>query len=78
MPELMNEVGWTSNHLHVIYSDDRSANKWASKQETNLMCAKNIDVLVHFVKQLVSDGQLQTTHIFSEENDADLIKKPLK
>lgn len=77
MPRLMNEAGWASDHPLAVYCDNHSAVKWLSTQQTISTRAIHIDIYIHFINELVSNGKLQIAYISFEENDDDLFTKPL-
>ncbi len=60
-----------------LYSDSNSALKWATSEKGPCRRAKHIHVRYHYTRDLVIDGKIAVHHVCSEENDADLITKPL-
>ena len=58
-------------------SDNISGISWAGGEKIAPSRAKHIDVRVHFIRDLVSKGKVDVSYIPSEENDADILTKPL-
>ena len=74
---LLNEMGMGINSPTPLRSDNESAISWAVGSRKNIKRAKHIDVRVHSVRDLVAKKIVEVTHVSSEENDADMLTKPL-
>lgn len=74
---VLKEVGLESSQDVVLRSDNQSAIKWATGERCPSGRAKHIDVRVHFIRELISKSILNVDYVASEENDADILTKPL-
>lgn len=78
MRKVLSEFGVLSEGRTKLLSDNSSAISWASGGNISPKRAKHIDVRVHFIKDLVANKFVQVGYVPSEENDADLMTKPLE
>lgn len=60
-----------------LKSDNVSCISWSSGKKILGKCAKHIDVRVHHIRDLVKEGTISISYVPSEENDANLLTKPL-
>lgn len=60
-----------------VRSDNQSAIRWAVGERCPSGRAKHIDIRVHFIRELVAKSVLDVVYIPSEDNDADVLTKPL-
>ena len=60
-----------------IKSDNQAAIAWTTGDDGFITRAKHIDVRVHFIRDLVKNEDIDVSYISSEENDADILTKPL-
>lgn len=60
-----------------MLSDNLAAVDWAVGEKCPSGRAKHIDVRVHFIRELVNKSAISVTHVPSEDNDADMLTKPL-
>lgn len=59
-----------------IWVDNMSAMKIA-KKEAHSERTKNINVKYHYIRQLVKQGTIELVYVKSDQNQADLLTKPL-
>ena len=74
---VLKEVGIKSLGTSSLRTDNEAAIEWATGEKCPSGRAKHIDVRVHFIRELVQHTQLKVSHVASEENDADMLTKPL-
>ena len=60
-----------------VRSDNQSAITWATGERCPSGRAKHIDVVVHFMRELVKKSVLNVVYVPTEDNDADMLTKPL-
>ena len=77
MRRLLKEIGKPVKGPTPLYSDNNSAISWAQGKKATYKRAKTIDVRVHFVRDLVEQRKVDVAYVASEENDADMLTKPL-
>lgn len=77
MRRFLKEIGEVVEGPTPLRSDNASAISWAMGIKSHSKRAKHIDVRVHFVRDLVAQRLIEVPHISSEDNDADLLTKPL-
>lgn len=65
------------NGATTVWSDNQSAINWATGARCPYGRAKNIDVQVHFIRDLINDSVIHLEYVPSEENDADFLKKSI-
>lgn len=75
--KVIQEAGLPMNVPTALRSDNRSAICWATGEKLPSKRAKHIDVRVHFIRDLVARKELQIEYVSTEENDADMLTKPL-
>jgi hypothetical protein len=64
------------DHSPVIYCDNQAAIDAARSEKFSLK-AKHMDIKLNFVRDYVSDGTIELSHIESAQNRADMFTKPL-
>lgn len=74
---VLREAGIKIDGPTPIRSDNQAAIKWASGEKCPSSRAKHIDVRVHLIRQFVTNCTLEVVYIPSEENDADMLTKPI-
>jgi len=74
--QLLKELGFEQTKPTEIYSDNQGCIALVANPIHHAR-TKHIDVRHHFVRQLHSDGAIQTLFCRSEENAADFLTKPL-
>lgn len=77
MRRLLKEIGQVVKGPTTLRSDNVAAISWATGRKTIFKRSKHIDVRVHFIRDLVTQQQVHVVYVPSEENDADLLTKPL-
>lgn len=77
MTRVLTEAGFAPNMPVMVRSDNQSAIKWASGERCPSSRAKHIDVRIHYIRNMIKGGEIEMTYIPSEENDADMLTKPL-
>lgn len=60
-----------------VRSDNQSAISWATGDLFPSVRANHIDVRVHFIRELVIDAILSIVYVPSEDNDEDVLTKPV-
>lgn len=60
-----------------MFSDNVSPISWAKDKKHPSKRAKHINVRVHYVRELISRNKVDVAYVDSEDNDADLLTKPL-
>ena len=60
-----------------LRSDNQAAIQWAVSEKGPSGRAKHIDVHMHFIRELVTKGFIDVLYVPSEDNDADMLRKPL-
>jgi len=60
-----------------VLSDNIAAVNWAVGEKCPSGRAKHIDVRVHFIRELVKKSVICVNYVPSEDNDADMLTKPL-
>lgn len=74
---LLTEIGISLTNATVLHSDNQAAIKWAQAEHPPFVRAKHIDVRVHFVRDLVTNGKLEVKYVPSDGNLADILTKPV-
>ena len=88
MTEVAQEVIWIRRVLQEsglkvvtervpIKSDNQAAIGWATSEKCPSKRAKHIDVRVHFIRGLVKKLVVEVGYVPTDENDADMLTKPL-
>ena len=77
MRRVLNEAGLKMDRDTPLRSDNKAAIEWAIGERCPSSRAKHIDVRVHFIRELVEKSGLKVTYVSTEENDADMLTKPL-
>lgn len=75
---VISDAGFQVHNPTSVNSDNQSAIDWATTGKCPSTRAKHIDVQVHFIRDLYSDGTLDISYISSQDNDADIFTKPLE
>lgn len=78
MSRVIEEAGWKLCADIVVRSDNQSAIRWATSEQSSPARAKHIDVQVHFVRELVNKSVLSIQYVATEENEADILTKPVE
>ena len=60
-----------------MLSDNQAAIDWAVGEKCPSGRAKHIDVRIHFIRELVEKSEISVDYVPSEDNDADMLTKPL-
>ena len=58
-------------------SDNQAAIRWAVSEKGPSGRAKHIDIHMHFIRDFVKDGTIDVVYVPTEDNDADMLTKPL-
>lgn len=74
---VLREGGFDVQSPVPIFSDNQSAIKWATGERSPSGRAKHIEVKVHFIRDLVKNMDINIQYVASEDNDADVLTKPL-
>ena len=75
---VVKETGINSKHIGVpMRSDNQAAIRWAVSEKGPSGRAKHIDVQMHFIRELVQTGKVDVVYVPTEDNDADMLTKPL-
>lgn len=77
LTRVLTEAGFKPNPEVPLRSDNQAAIGWATGERCPSGRAKHIDVSVHFIRELVQAAKLKVPYVASEENDADIMTKPL-
>lgn len=59
------------HHPNAILSNNQSAIGWATGKQPQCYSAKHVDVQIHFVREVVNNGQISFQYVESKGNDAD-------
>lgn len=72
------EAGLKVNCENVpVRSDNQAAISWAVSEKNLYRRAKHIDVRIHFIRNLVKEMLVVIVYVPSEDNDSDILTKPL-
>ncbi len=71
------EAGIAIHSATPLRSDNQSAIAWATGERSPSSRAKHVDVRVHFIRDLVKEEIIDILYVPTEENDADMLTKPL-
>jgi len=74
---VLKEAGIGIKGPTCIKSDNQSAINWATAERCPSGRAKHIDVRVHYIRELVRESTLSVTYVPSDQNDSDVLTKPL-
>ena len=75
---VLNEAGIDCKYLGVpMRSDNQAAIRWAASEKGPSGRAKHIDIHMHFIRDFVKDGTIDVVYVPTEDNDADMLTKPL-
>jgi len=74
---VLKEAGIGIKGPTCIKSDNQSAINWATAERCPSGRAKHIDVRVHYNRELVRESTLSVTYVPSDQNDSDVLTKPL-
>lgn len=77
MQRVLHEVGKNVKGTTPLRSDNDSAITWAVGSKKHSKRSKHIDVRVHFIRDLVAQKKVEVVYVASEDNDADMLTKPL-
>ena len=77
LTRVLTEAGLEPNSEVPLRSDNQAAIGWATAERCPSGRAKHINVRVHFIRELFKAAKLIVTYVASEENDADILTKPL-
>ena len=72
---LCRELGFGLEGASPVYEDNTGAIAWAS-DIANFRRNKHIDLRVHYVRELVDDGDTERRHIPTQEQRSDTLTKP--
>lgn len=73
---VLEESGVPTSGPTLVRSDNVSGKNWADGEKLPAR-AKHIDVRYHFIRDLVQKEIVQVEHVSTDDNDADLLTKPL-
>lgn len=73
----MTEAGYKSRNAVPIRSGNASAIDWATGEHPPSARAKHIDVRLFYIRSKVQDDTVDVPYIATEENDADILTKPV-
>lgn len=65
------------SYVPDLRSHNQGAIDWATCDQCPSTRAKNIDVQMHFVRQIFNDKDMGMTYVPSADNDGDILTKPL-
>ena len=71
---MMHDCGMS---VPVLRSDNQSAIAWCTGERLPQSRAKHVDVRVHFIRNLTSQGKVHVHYVETTKNDADMLTKPL-
>ena len=74
---VMMEAGIFVANGTPLRSDNQSAISWAIGERSPSGRAKHVDVRIHFVRDLVRNKVIQIEYVATEQNDADVLTKPV-
>lgn len=74
---ILEEAGFPIRYIVPISSDNESAISWVTSDQPIPNRAKHIDVQAHFTRDCVRKGIVSVAHVPSDQNDADLLTKPV-
>ena len=74
---MLEEAGLKVHGPTLLRSDNQSAITWAVGEKSPSGRAKHIAVRMHFVRDCIKNGTLVVGYVPTEENDADVLTKPL-
>lgn len=74
---LMDEIGMPVGDEVPTYSDNRSEIVRDTAEKLPTGHSKNIDVRVHFLRDLVKCSEVEVRYVPSEANDAEFLSKPV-
>ena len=75
---VMKEIGMRGKFVGVpMRSDNQAAIRWAVSEKGPSGRAKHIDVQMHFIRELVKNDVIDVVYVPTEDNDADILTKPL-
>lgn len=77
MRRVLQEAGISVADSTPLLSDNQSGIAWATGEKSPSVRAKHIDIRVHFIRELVARKEIEVLYVPSEENDADMMTKPL-
>ena len=78
MKRVLKEAGLKLKCRNVpVRYDNHAAISWAVSEKCPSTRAKHIDVRMQFIRELVKKSLVDVVYVPSEENDADMLTKPL-
>ena len=76
MYSAMDEIGYPQPRPGILWNDNAGA-VLLSKNTKHNARVKHIDIRYHYIRERISDGDIDVRHIPSTENLADMLTKPL-
>ena len=76
MKQLLKELGYGQDTAVKINADNQSAIAF-TKDSTDHSQTKHIDIRHHFVREHISNGNIQIEYIHMDQNSADIFTKAL-
>ena len=61
----------------TVFEDNEGAKNLAQQNPVRTSNSKHIDVLHHFLRELIFKGEFVITHVESDDQHADVLTKPL-
>ena len=77
MRKVLMEIGFPPLKATPLRSDNQSGISWAVGEKLPSRRAKHIDVRVHYIRDVTRKKEILVQYIPTDENDADLLTKPL-
>lgn len=74
--KILADVGYKQVHETVIYCDNTSAIAMARNPVQHGRC-KHIEIKIHFIRELVTEGEITLEYVATEEQRADVLTKAL-
>ena len=72
----MDEVGYPQPRPAILWNDNARA-VLLSKNTKHIARVKHIDICYHYIRDCVSDGDIDVRHLPSTENLTDMLTKQL-